>query len=186
MQDIKKDYQCLICLQVLEIPIQHKICFKHFCSECLNRLLSSSITSSCPNCRSQIFQEDLQLDNEMETQITQDFFQCICGSPIVYNQVNHHLETCQSIKNSFKPVEMKPKTKVQNRWTFECPKCDLRNLDRAALIEHFKASHGHCRAVCPICKSMPWGDPNYVSSDLLSHMEQRHKMDYDTLTVWYI
>ena len=29
---------------------------------------------------------------------------------------------------------------------------------------------------------MPWGDPNYVSPNLLSHFMMRHAFDYDTTT----
>ena len=29
---------------------------------------------------------------------------------------------------------------------------------------------------------MPWGDPNYVSSNLASHLKQRHKYEVDTYT----
>jgi hypothetical protein len=37
-------------------------------------------------------------------------------------------------------------------------------------------------AVCPICVVQIYGDPNYVSSNLSSHLTQRHQYDLDTYT----
>lgn len=49
------------------------------------------------------------------------------------------------------------------------------------LIEHTKNEHGHCKGVCPICCQEEFGDPNYVSPDLLGHMHLRHRCNYEEL-----
>lgn len=36
--------------------------------------------------------------------------------------------------------------------------------------------------MCPICIVQEYGDPNYVSQDLLGHLKLRHKFDLDTYT----
>jgi Drought induced 19 protein (Di19), zinc-binding/Zinc finger, C3HC4 type (RING finger) len=183
MGEVNPNYKCNICLLILEDPVQHKICSNNFCSECLNQLLSTSVKASCPICRNQIFPEDLYLNDELLAQIRSDDYKCVCDEIFKYSNYNSHSTYCRGLEPDIKNLVMKPKDKVTNRWTFQCPVCNAKNLDRQGLIDHVKRSHKGERAVCPICVSMPWGDPNYVTSNFLSHLQTRHKFDYDTLTV---
>jgi Drought induced 19 protein (Di19), zinc-binding len=53
-------------------------------------------------------------------------------------------------------------------------------LERKGLLEHVNKKHKGKPAVCPICVVQEYGDPNYVSQNLGSHLNLRHKFDMDT------
>jgi len=61
-----------------------------------------------------------------------------------------------------------------NRSTFKCPFCTEANLERKGLLEHVNKKHRGKPGVCPICVVQAYGDPNYVSANLGSHLNARH------------
>ena len=186
MDTIENQFLCTICLQVLSQPVFHSVCGKYFCKACLDQFLLTSQNSACPNCRGVLNQQQILIDSRMQSRIEVQLFDCLCGIQITYSRLNEHLASCSSMRTDVRSTVVKPKEKVVNRWTYECPQCHLKNLDRAGLVNHFSERHRGRSGVCPICKVMPWGDPNYVSNDLSGHLKMRHKMDYEELTVFFI
>jgi len=59
--------------------------------------------------------------------------------------------------------------------------CGESNLDRQGLLKHVAARHSGQSGVCPICVVQSYGDPNYVSKNLASHLNLRHQFDLDTV-----
>nr|XP_021482991.1 E3 ubiquitin-protein ligase RNF138-like isoform X4 [Meriones unguiculatus] len=64
--------------------------------------------------------------------------------------------------------------------TFDCPLCEEANLTRQRLVDHCNRNHrAHVvPVVCPICLSLPWGDPTQQTRNFVSHLNQRHQFEY--------
>ncbi|KAH0617748.1 hypothetical protein JD844_016296 [Phrynosoma platyrhinos] len=64
--------------------------------------------------------------------------------------------------------------------TFKCPLCQEGNFTRQSLLDHSNDRHLYQidPVICPICASLPWGDPNRVTRDFVGHLNQRHQLDY--------
>ncbi|KAF5917430.1 hypothetical protein HPG69_017321 [Diceros bicornis minor] len=105
------------------------------------------------------------------------------------SKIRAHVATCskyqnyimEGVKATTKDASLQPRS-VPNRYTFPCPYCPEKNFDQEGLVEHCKLSHSTDTksVVCPICASMPWGDPNYRSANFLEHIQRRHQFSYDT------
>ncbi|XP_036374190.1 E3 ubiquitin-protein ligase RNF138 [Megalops cyprinoides] len=61
--------------------------------------------------------------------------------------------------------------------TYSCPYCNESGLDELDLLDHCNANHrdDRRRVVCPICTSLPHGDPNYYSRNFIGHINLRHQ-----------
>ncbi|EAX01283.1 ring finger protein 138, isoform CRA_d, partial [Homo sapiens] len=44
--------------------------------------------------------------------------------------------------------------------------------------QNARADHGLSARTCPICVSLPWGDPSQITRNFVSHLNQRHQFDY--------
>ncbi|XP_066213959.1 E3 ubiquitin-protein ligase RNF138-like [Saccopteryx leptura] len=64
--------------------------------------------------------------------------------------------------------------------TFKCPLCKESNFTRQHLLDHCNSNHllEIVPVTCPICMSLPWGDPNQITINFVNHLNQRHQFDY--------
>ena len=72
--------------------------------------------------------------------------------------------------------------------SFTCPYCSKFGLSESTLGEHITAQHGNStklpEVVCPICAVIPsssGGDPNHLTDNLLSHLNNEHLNKIDEL-----
>ncbi|XP_041371312.1 E3 ubiquitin-protein ligase KCMF1-like isoform X2 [Gigantopelta aegis] len=65
--------------------------------------------------------------------------------------------------------------------SFTCPFCSKMGYTETTLHDHVTAEHAETsvEVVCPVCASLPGGDPNLVTDDFASHLTLEHRTPRD-------
>jgi len=201
LEQEKPDWYCSICRELAApTPVEADCgdaCSHSFCDGCL--AVALAVKPACPCCLQLASgaRAVRDLDERRAARV-----RCACGDLLPLLEWRAHADGCQAHEAASKqaataaaaaaaaataaaaaggPGKAAPSA-GPNRSTFACPFCAERHLPRADLLAHLREAHGeaaHAPAVCPVCASMPWGDPGYKSADLLAHFEMRHRFDYD-------
>jgi len=181
---------CPVCMDIASKPTELP-CGHTFCVDCLKTHLSNcGEARSCPVCRSDVPEG---VSGKPASDIAERRglrVRCACGREDTLMQIRRHTDDCPTLrgvgakaakKAAAKAAKDNPAPKVANRNTFSCPFCAQSNLPRDDLLRHLEQEH-HDQVgrpgVCPVCASMPWGDANYRSPNLIQHMLMRHQFDY--------
>uniref|UniRef100_A0A8B9T4H0 E3 ubiquitin-protein ligase RNF114 n=1 Tax=Anas platyrhynchos TaxID=8839 RepID=A0A8B9T4H0_ANAPL len=163
---------CPVCLEVFDSPVRVP-CGHVFCTPCLQECLKLK-KPVCGVCRSALAPETTCNG---------------CNKKMFLSKMRSHAASCSKYQNyimeGVKAVTKEPLHNTRNfpnRFTFPCPYCSEKNFDQEGLVEHCKTLHSMDakQVVCPICASMPWGDPNYRSANFMEHLQRRHRFSYDT------
>lgn len=66
---------------------------------------------------------------------------------------------------------------VEQPQSLTCPYCTKMGFTEATLQEHVTADHPDTsfEVVCPVCASLPGGDPNHVTEDFAGHLTLEHR-----------
>ncbi|KAM9343489.1 E3 ubiquitin-protein ligase RNF114 [Pholidichthys leucotaenia] len=179
------EFVCPVCLEIFENPVTTK-CGHTFCQSCLQECLRPQ-KPVCAVCRSALDHWSKAVD--LEAAIHSTVAACKgCGIQVGLSQMRTHTAACSKYQEYIDEgvrttAQRQPAiiSSVPNRYTFTCPYCNCQNLDQDGLIEHCTSQHARDshQVVCPICASMPWGDPNYRSADFFQHLKLRHPFSYD-------
>ncbi|XP_074536784.1 E3 ubiquitin-protein ligase RNF114 [Halichoeres trimaculatus] len=180
------EFVCPVCLEIFDSPVTTQ-CGHTFCQSCLQECLRPQ-KPVCAVCRAGLGRWTKA--SELEAVIQSSVASCKgCGTQVGLSQMRSHTAGCTKYQEYIEegvrttaqnqPAIISP---VPNRYTFTCPYCNCQNLDQDGLVEHCTSQHARDtrQVVCPICASMPWGDPNYRSADFFQHVKIRHTFSYDT------
>ncbi|NXM65658.1 RN114 ligase, partial [Serilophus lunatus] len=164
-----------------------------FCTLCLQECLKPP-RPLCGVCRRALSAGSRALDLERLIETTETTCHG-CNKKMLLSKMRSHAASCSKYQNyimeGVKAVTKEPLHSTRsfpNRFTFPCPYCSEKNFDQEGLVEHCKALHSMDakQVVCPICASMPWGDPNYRSANFMEHLQRRHRFSYDTFVVGFL
>lgn len=66
---------------------------------------------------------------------------------------------------------------VEQPQAFTCPYCGKMGFTETTLQEHVASEHSETsfEVVCPVCASLPGGDPNLVTDDFAGHLTLEHR-----------
>lgn len=183
------DYTCPICLEVYEKP-RRITCGHMFCKSCLANY-DDILSPACAVCRQGFEISSSKKASDVEKTINSSSAVCRgCSQKVPLSKLRFHNSVCPQLTDRTKDIPADSSDGAggaegvamcaPNRSTFRCPYCGLQNLDTHTFVKHCSESHrSHPGSVvCPICASMPWGDPTQKSSNFIAHLSLRHKFEY--------
>ena len=175
---------CLICQNIFLNPIKLIKCGHKMCSNCLNNYSTSQKQLNCPLCGKPFVKADILSEQNLKQEILDMMVKCECCKMIPLSQYSSHSKNCEVIKYKFQNVDknkniiITPPQGGKNRQTFNCTLCSEKNFYSVGYIKHISNKHINEKGVCAICKSLPWGNPNYITN-IHEHINIRHRLDYD-------
>ncbi|KAK6491971.1 E3 ubiquitin-protein ligase RNF114-like [Huso huso] len=162
------EFECPVCKDVFVEPVCLP-CQHVFCHCCLTESLK--VKKHCPACRNPNIGQ-MTPATDVIKQMEGRRGTCMeCRSVVPFSQMRSHLTSHVSAVNTQNIHDFRLSV-----MTFQCPYCQETGLDDLDLLNHCNENHGfdNRSVVCPICASMPHGDPSYQSRNFIGHLNLRH------------
>ncbi|TFK07774.1 pseudouridylate synthase 7-like protein [Platysternon megacephalum] len=151
-----------------------KRALQSFCTPCLQECLKP-IEPVCGVCRSTLSPGSRAVDLEKQIEMTETTCDG-CNKKMYLSKMRSHAASCSKYQNYImEGVKAVTKDPPRNTRTFPM-NSNINIIQYSGKI----CFHGFFSKVCPICASMPWGDPNYRSANFMEHLQRRHQFSYDT------
>ncbi|XP_050005521.1 E3 ubiquitin-protein ligase RNF138-like isoform X4 [Alexandromys fortis] len=123
-------------------------------------------------------------DESASTPYTEDDFYCPICQEVFKTPVR--VAACQHISNSEASTSENAEAYLEDNAipsdqpSFDCPLCEEANMTRQRLLDHCNSNHAShvVPSICPICLSLPWGNPTQLTRNFVSHLNERHQFDY--------
>jgi hypothetical protein len=179
-KEIDERFLCSVCRSLFENPYKVDVCGHVFCQSCLFN--SFAQTKKCPMCRASFDFKKTKPEVKISKDLNTLKHICnVCESKVTLRDLNSHRLTCSDDSNKSIPTQNMNRNEFKNRYTFSCPFCTEKNFDLDNLTKHCNGLHSNENQskVCPVCKAMPWGNENQISSNFMLHLNVRHKFEYD-------
>ncbi|CAO2639732.1 E3 ubiquitin-protein ligase RNF138 [Lemmus lemmus] len=183
------DFYCTICQEVFKTPVRVAACQHVFCRKCFLTAMKES-RIHCPLCRGNVARRERSRPEralDLETIMRSFPGSCrYCSQRIELCRMRQHYKTCKKYQDEFgvssspSSFQLSPDSVGNNQPSFDCPLCEEANMTRQRLLDHCNSNHrAHIvPSICPICLSLPWGNPTQLIRNFVSHLNERHQFDY--------
>ncbi|XP_033210304.1 E3 ubiquitin-protein ligase KCMF1-like isoform X2 [Belonocnema kinseyi] len=102
---------------------------------------------------------------------------CYEGGASTTRHLTDHPMQCILTRTDFELYYGGEGVSVEQPQSLTCPYCAKMGFTEATLQEHVTADHPDTsfEVVCPVCASLPGGDPNHVTEDFAGHLTLEHR-----------
>ncbi|CAK1545702.1 unnamed protein product [Leptosia nina] len=99
-----------------------------------------------------------------------------CGATTNQHTTEHPMQ-CILSRSDFDLYYGGEALALEQPQAYTCPFCNRMGFTDTGLMEHVTADHADTTlaVVCPVCASMPGGEPNFVTDDFAGHLTLEHR-----------